>query len=65
MVKPPPGIIDIYAPDWWRGLNAEQRQKARMDYTAWTNTPGAVQKAVQAEKEARETTYTQVSQAIQ
>jgi hypothetical protein len=44
MVKPPPGIIDIYAPDWWCGLNAEQRQKARMDYTAWINTPGAVQK---------------------
>ena len=37
-----------------------------MDYTAWANTPGAVQKALQAEEEAREATYTpEVRQAIQ
>ena len=56
MVKPPPYIIDIFEPDWWRKYTPAQRKKAKEDYWNWweNNSLNEIQK----QKEAREASYT-------
>ena len=47
-IKPPPYIIDIREPDWWRKYTPAERKKAIKNSL----------NVIQAQKEAREATYT-------